>query len=565
MSSPPVCIADGAICSTANAEPSSRECRPSAGCSGVVNGHSGAAGRFPCCAGERSRRWFSSMSDRWNLGVVELSVLEAMDALGARGPDRPYLKCSNFVQFLADERAITPRYSYDALCSLSQPWLLHIPLVDFHGNNGSADDAPAGPRFTEARLSPAGQAALAAERGQGPLVPLTLINGDLHADGIAPPFSPTRVIDSLLALLDNRDLRDEEIIERVGPPMSPTGCDVDCDVVALAAGERATLVWTADINHEVIDQRSVLVLSHLPPGVGEDTVIDTLAARVEAMNSDDPEWEPHHRGDWQLLMIHQLDEARAIPLADIRNETRGSASGNNTRIVCELLPGADLADCERLIAATWGVIIELDVQLGAPLPKLLRDLVDVDPEAQRAALNELSADVKSPARPQLAYESHVSYVVGGADADNEDGTFATPEAAALGQPRQLGENRRLVSLDLGDNQVQVEVDLGRHPADRVVYRCVREPNSGWRVEGSRQWFDQAPTIVAVARLSEKRVLFINVHPRVSGYELMVTEYDFASTHASHHATLEAAKAHAVDLTGRPDLDWQPWTSGEPGS
>jgi hypothetical protein len=146
------------------------------------------------------------MIDRWRLGLVERSVLEAMDDLGASGPDRPYIKCSRFVQFLADERAITPRYGFDALCTLSQPWLLHIPLVDFHGNNGCLDDVPAPAQMTEARLSAPGRMALAAERGAGPLVPLALINGDLFADGDAPPFAPNRVLDAPFALLHNPQL-----------------------------------------------------------------------------------------------------------------------------------------------------------------------------------------------------------------------------------------------------------------------------------------------------------------------------------------------------------------------
>lgn len=57
------------------------------------------------------------MGDRWRLGLVERSVLEAMEEFGARGPDRPHLKCSRFAQFLPDERGITRRYSDDALCT----------------------------------------------------------------------------------------------------------------------------------------------------------------------------------------------------------------------------------------------------------------------------------------------------------------------------------------------------------------------------------------------------------------------------------------------------------------
>jgi len=330
------------------------------------------------------------MGDRWRLGLVERSVLEAMDEFGARGPDRPHMKCSRFVQFLAHERGITRRYSYDALCTLSQPWLLHIPLVDFHGNYGGPDDSPAPAQMTEARVSAAGRMALAAERGTGPLVPLAFINGDLHADGDAPPFSPNRVLDALFGLLDGRELSDDEIIERVGSPASPTGCGVACDPVALAAGERTTLVWTAHLSQEVVDRRSVLVLSHLPLGIGPDTVIATIAACVQAMNSNDPEWFPAHVGDWQLLRPPSR-EATAIPLAGIRDGSFGWVGDTNTtRVVCEPLADADLAVCEQQIAASWGVRTEREVQLAAPLPELMRELVDADSPAQRSALAQLA-------------------------------------------------------------------------------------------------------------------------------------------------------------------------------
>ena len=424
------------------------------------------------------------MGDRWRLGLVERSVLEAMDELGARGPDRPHLKCSRFVKFLADERGITPRYSFDALCTLSQPWLLHIPLVDFHGNNGGPDDSPAPPQMTEARLSAAGQMVLAAERGMGPLVPIALINGDLHADGTAPPFSPTRVVDALLALLDSPDLSDDEILENLGPPVSPSGCNVACDFAALAAGESTTLVWTAHLSREVVDQRAVLVLSHLPLGIGPDTVIGIIRARVEAMNSDDPDWYPAHVGDWQLLR-HASQEATAIPLVDIRDESWGAVADNNTRIVCEPLADADLADCERQITATWGVRIERDVQLAAPLPQLMRDLVDPDSMAQRAALAQLAVGVlDGPDRPKGEMRATTGSFRATAfvlpDTYNEDHRYGTPEDAALAEPRRLDEEPRLVSVEISnESDAEVEVDKGRHPADRVLYRCVRDAD-GWR-------------------------------------------------------------------------------------
>jgi DNA gyrase/topoisomerase IV subunit A len=313
---------------------------------------------------------------------VERSVLEAMGRLGFR-IDRPHRKCATIVEHVAQEFGVSRRYGYEALCAMSQPWRLHLPLVDFHGNNGSADenDRPAPPRMTEARMSRAGMAALAAELGTGPLVPWTLINGDLHVDGYAPPFSPTRVIDTLLALIDAPDLSDQDIIEGVGPPTSPTGCGTVCDYYALGAGASTTMVQTARIAYEERDGEEVVVLTDLPLGIGEFRVVEALSARVEAMSEQDPDWQPYEFNDESRAW--SVSEAPTIPLADVRIESHSQVA----RIVCYPLPHATPVEYEPLIASTWGVRTEHSTQLPAPLPVLLRELIDDDHEAQRAALS----------------------------------------------------------------------------------------------------------------------------------------------------------------------------------
>jgi DNA gyrase subunit A len=312
------------------------------------------------------------VTERPDLGIVERAVLEALDQLGARR-DGPHVKCARIVQALADEHGVSPRYGYDALCTLAQPWLLHLPLVDFHGNNGSVDenDRPANPRYTEARLSTAGTLALAAERGDGPQVPVALINGDLHVDGSAPPFSPTRVIATLLALAEDPEPDDDEIIARVGPPATPTGSEVACDLAALASGARTAMIETARLAVEQGNRGALIVLTQLPLGVGGDTITRALAHRVNAA------WRRDAGNDDEL----------ALPLRDVRDES----SGEDARIVCELRPGAGIGDCEQRIESTWGVRVRREVQLSAPLAQLMRGLVHEDVAAQRSALAELMA------------------------------------------------------------------------------------------------------------------------------------------------------------------------------
>ena len=51
---------------------------------------------------------------------------------------------------------------------------------------------------------------------------------------------------------------------------------------------------------------------------------------------------------------------------------------------------ADVDAVVQQIASTWGVRTRRGVQLAAPLAQLVRELVDVEPEAQRNALAALS-------------------------------------------------------------------------------------------------------------------------------------------------------------------------------
>src|SRR5258708_450806 len=69
-------------------------------------------------------------------------------------------------------------HACEVLTDRALPWKIAARLVDPRGNFGSRDgDPPAMWRYTDARLSPVGQVALAAERGETAPVPVGLING----------------------------------------------------------------------------------------------------------------------------------------------------------------------------------------------------------------------------------------------------------------------------------------------------------------------------------------------------------------------------------------------------
>src|SRR5580693_5885192 len=158
------------------------------------------------------------MGQRSGVGLVELAILEALDARRA-WPGRRAASCAKVLATLEDELGLARGYAYEVLIDLALPWKLPVPLVEPQGNFGSrGSDPPASPYYTEARLSPAGQVALAAERGQIAPVPLGLINGSTHRQGTRPPFRPVAVIDAIRQVLARPRLTARQITDLVGPP-----------------------------------------------------------------------------------------------------------------------------------------------------------------------------------------------------------------------------------------------------------------------------------------------------------------------------------------------------------
>jgi hypothetical protein len=234
-----------------------------------------------------------------------------------------------------------------------------------HGNFGSPDFSAANPRYTEVRLSAVGMLAAAAERGEGPPVPIGMVNGDLHADGLRPPFNAVRVLETLTALVRRPDLSDDELVRLVGAPEFPTGCRVEGDLAGLAAGEPATLTLRAHLTHEptrgASGPRAAIVVTCLPPMASANEVAWVLSERAET-----PRWQPTHP---------DLANRVRIPLADVVDATTGGTTGLDTRLVISLHPDGDPTDVEAMLDDVWGIKVEVNTRLPAPLPDMLRQWV----------------------------------------------------------------------------------------------------------------------------------------------------------------------------------------------
>ena len=135
---------------------------------------------------------------------------------------------------------------YEALVRMVQDFSMSLPLIDGQGNFGSIDgDPPAAMRYTETRLAKIAQHLIDEieketvefksnydETEKEPSVlpaqyPNLLVNG---AGGIAvgmatsiPPHNLGEVIDGALALIDNKDIKINELMKHIPGPDFPTG------------------------------------------------------------------------------------------------------------------------------------------------------------------------------------------------------------------------------------------------------------------------------------------------------------------------------------------------------
>jgi len=323
-----------------------------------------------------------------------MAILDALDSLGAR-PRRGYRQCEQVLAVVEDSSAVPRGYGYQVLVDTARDWLTQVPLIDGQGNfGGQGNDPPASPRYTEARLSPTGQLALAAERGELAPVPLGLINGNTHRGGLRPPFRPQGIIDAIRLVLRKPRVASGELLDTIGPPDFMTGCTVTGDMSALYAGElmelrlesRVTISDEASLPDLAglrrpdapARKRAVLLIDHFPPYANPDETAQSLAERAEQRS-----WDDDH------------PELRRATRLQLRNVMDLSSSRDGIQLAC--LPDAD-ADPEQVrdqVRAVYGVWVGVTIRLRRPLATTIRQWVarnrDKDIAGSLAALEQAVA------------------------------------------------------------------------------------------------------------------------------------------------------------------------------
>jgi hypothetical protein len=318
------------------------------------------------------------MGQRSGVGLVELAILEALDARPARPGGRP-VPCEKVLAALEGELGLARGYAYQVLIDLAQPWKVPLPLVEGIGNfGGRGNDPPASPRYTEARLSPVGQVALAAERGQIAPVPVGMINGNTHREGLRPPFRPAAVIDAIRQVLARPRLSGSLITGIVGPPDFITGCTATGDLAALAAGQyaelglhaRVTVTDAAHVRDRVTKAavpghrppgftrdpgRPVIVIDKFPPYVNTDEVILSIADRAQGHS-----WHARHP---------ELGALTGLPIRNVEDLTTARGGYWFACLPSDGTPPEVLRD---QLLKVHGVSIYITTRLPRPLPAMIR-------------------------------------------------------------------------------------------------------------------------------------------------------------------------------------------------
>jgi DNA gyrase/topoisomerase IV, subunit A len=319
------------------------------------------------------------MGDRSGVGLVECTILEALDSLGAQ--PRRHRRSAKVLERVEERIGLAPGYAYEVLLDLARPWTMPLLLVDGQGNFGTRGNDPAANyRYTEAGLTRAGQVVVAAERGELAAVPVGLINGNVYREGLRPPFRPLAIIEALREVIQRPRVTGKDLISIVGPPCFLNGCTVTGDLAAMTAGRPTTLRLEARVT--VSDDNRRVLIENFPPNANIDEVTHTLADRARTRS-----WAAEHPGLYGRMHL---------PLGDLRDE---SSERHGDLLICLPSRGTTAGELGEQLKNVYGVYTTVRVDLPRSLPAMLRNWVKA--HADEDLLTSLAA-LEDAVRSQAA-------------------------------------------------------------------------------------------------------------------------------------------------------------------
>ena len=300
---------------------------------------------------------------RDGLKPVHRRILYAMYEDGLTS-DKPYRKSATTVgNVLGRYHPHGDASVYDAMVRMAQPFSLHYPLIDGHGNFGSVDgDPPAAYRYTEARMAKLANYMLADikkntvdfqpnfdEERQEPVVlpsrfPNLLVNGSSGiAVGMAtnmPPHNLSEVCDAIAAYIDNPDIEVSELAKYVKAPDFPTGGIIygyEGVREALETG-RGRIVMRArtEIEH-THSGRECIVVTEIPYQVNKAEMIRQIADMINEKKIDGISYindESDRRGT-RIVIILKSDAVASVVLNTLykHSQLQTSFPVNNIALV----------------------------------------------------------------------------------------------------------------------------------------------------------------------------------------------------------------------------------------
>jgi DNA gyrase subunit A len=241
---------------------------------------------------------------RDGLKPVHRRLLYSMDELGLR-PNATTKKSARIVgDTMGKYHPHGDAALYDALARMAQDFSLRYPLVHGQGNFGSLDgDPPAAMRYTEAKLSRAGDEMLQ-DLGKETVdflpnfdeslkepqvlpsaIPNLLVNGSSGiAVGMATNMAPhnlNEICEAVCALIDNPEISVEELMQFVQGPDFPTGGIIfgrQGIRDAYKTGRGKLLVRSHFEVETTKSGKDQLVFTDVPYGVNKLTLIERIGA-----------------------------------------------------------------------------------------------------------------------------------------------------------------------------------------------------------------------------------------------------------------------------------------------
>ncbi|HYG92892.1 MAG TPA: DNA topoisomerase IV subunit A [Nocardioides sp.] len=244
---------------------------------------------------------------RDGLKPVQRRILYTMNDMGLR-PDRGHVKCARVVgEVMGRLHPHGDGAIYDALVRMAQPWAMRLPMIDGHGNFGSAggDDPAAAMRYTEARMT-AAAVAMTDSIGEDTVdfrpnydsrelepsvlpsaIPNLVVNGTTGiAVGMATNMAPhnlVEVVQALRHLIKHPGTDVDGLMRFIPGPDLPTGGKiVGLDGIrdAYETG-RGSFRMRATARIETVGRRKGIVVTELPYGVGTEKVIERIKLLVQ--------------------------------------------------------------------------------------------------------------------------------------------------------------------------------------------------------------------------------------------------------------------------------------------